>query len=118
MLDESGQEINEDHPLVTEHDGSTGDTITRSLTLVNTSDHYYYKNTQITVNSVFPVTAQVIVSDVSAPRRRTEYFDRGEAFPFTLQLSVKPGTPDQVVRGINICVSGTRFLSSFGDMEN
>ena len=116
ILDESGQEVNEENPLITEHDGSTGDTITRSLTLINKSDYHYYKNVRLTVESVFPVTAQILVPSEPTIWARAEYFDRNEVFPFKLQLSVKPGTPDQVVRGIELCVSGTRFPSSFSNL--
>ena len=78
ILDESGQEITKDNPLVTEHDGTTGDTIIRSLTLINKSDHFYYKDIQLSVESVFPVTAVILASDVLTPAARTDYFDRND----------------------------------------
>ena len=118
VLDESGQEINKENPLITEHDGRTGEAILRSLTLVNKSEHYYYKDIRLSVNSVFPVTARIIVPDALTHTGRPEYFERDDVFPFNLQLSVNPGTPMQTVRGVNIIVSGTRCLSFSGETEN
>jgi len=109
VLDESGHEITEDNPLVTEHDGSTGDTVTRSLTLINKSDYHFYKNIRLAVNPIFPVEAQLLIGE-RVSWERVEYLDSGETIPFNLKLSVNPGTPEQVVRGINLTISGTRCL--------
>ena len=60
MLDESGKEVTEDNPIITEHNGSTGDSVVLPLTLVNKSSQHYYKNIQLQVNSVPPVNTRLL----------------------------------------------------------
>ena len=67
VLDENGQEITEDNPLITEHNGSTGDNVTLPLTLVNKSSKHYYKNIQLRINSVPPVDAQLLIQKEGTP---------------------------------------------------
>ena len=113
MLDENGQEITESNPLITEHNGSTGDNVTLPLTLVNKSSKHYYKNIQLRVNSVPPMDAQLLIQNEAVPNylpsKKITRFNPRETLPFNLQLSVRPNTPEQVVKGINLSISSMKY---------
>ena len=115
MLDETGHEVNTSNPIITEHNGSTGDIVTLSLTLINKSASHYYKNILLWVNSVFPVSAELLIPDERVPNYRPSksivYFNPNERLQFNLRLSVGPKTPEQVVRGISLGISSMRYPS-------
>ncbi len=115
VLDEAGQEVNTSNPIITEHNGSTGDAVTLSLTLINKSAFHYYKNIRLWVNSVFPVSAELLIPGERVPNYRPSKsivrFDPNERLQFNLRLSVGPDTPEQVVRGINLGISSMRYPS-------
>ena len=113
MLNENGQEITEDNPLITEHNGSTGDNVTLPLTLVNKSSKHYHKNIQLRVNSIPPVNAQLLIQNESTPNyfpsKRIVRFNPRDTLSFNLQLSVRPNTPEQVVKGVNLNISSMKY---------
>ena len=113
VLDEAGHEVNAGNPIITEHNGDTGDAVTLSLTLVNKSARHYHKNVRLRVNSVFPVSARLLIPDERVPNYRPAKsimrFGPSERLPFNLRLSVGPDTPEQVVRRINLNISSMRY---------
>ena len=115
VLDETGHEVSMSNPIISEHNGSVGDAITLSLTLVNKSAFHYYKYLRLWVNSVFPVSAELLIPDERVPNYRPSKsivrFAPNERLPFNLRLSVGPDTPEQVVRGINLGISSMRYPS-------
>ena len=113
VLDEKGKEVTEDNPIITEHNGTTGDTVNLPLTLVNKSSKHYHKYVQLQVNSVPSVNAQLIVQDDQTknqlPIKKINKFNPNEKLSFNLQLSVRPNTPEQVVKGVNLSISSMRY---------
>ncbi len=113
ILDENGHEVTPDNPLITEHNGGTGDTLVLPLTLVNGSSQHYYRNITIQVNSVPPVNASLFIQDDPVPQdvpiKTIIRMYPAERFGFDLKLSVRPHTPEQVVTGVNLRVFGMKY---------
>ena len=115
VLDETGKEITDANPLITEHNGETGGSVTLPLTLKNKSSSHYYKNIRLQVNSVSPVLAQLLIIGEHTPNylpvKKIERFDKNAVLPINLQLTIGPGTPEQVVTGIKLIISSMKYPS-------
>ena len=113
VLDEFGHEVNTSNPIITEHNGTTGDAVTLAFTLINKSASHYYKNILLRVNSVFPVSAELLIPGERVPNYRPSKvimrFSPKEKLPFNLRFTVGPETPEQVVKGVNLNISSMRF---------
>jgi len=113
VLDENNKEVTEDNPIITEHNGSTGDSVVLPLTLVNKSSHHYHRNVRLQIKSVFPVGAGLNTQN-DAPTnflssKRIAHLKPKEAVSFNLQVSVPRNTPEQVVKGMNLVVSSMKY---------
>ena len=113
ILDEYGEEITEDNPIITEHNGTTGDIVTLPLTLINKSTQHYHSDVQLSVNSVSPVDALLLIKEEAVqnylPSKKIARFNPKEKLSVNLRLSVRPNSPDQVVNGIKINVTSMKF---------
>jgi hypothetical protein len=113
VLDEAGKEVTDYNPIIVEHNGGIGDTVVLPLTLVNSSTMHYYRNVVIQVNSIPPVNASLFFKDDAVPQMlSTKSVFRvypAERVGFDLMLTVKPGTPEQVVTGVDLKVFGMKY---------
>ena len=113
VLDERGRTVNEENPLITEHNGETGDVVTLPLTLVNGSKRHYHRDTSLRVDSVFPVSARLLIPEESVPNytpsKMIRIINPSDVIPFNLRLTVGPDTPEQVVRDINLVISSMKY---------
>lgn len=113
VLDENGKEVTGDNPIITEHNGSTGDVVVLPLTLINKSHDHYHKHIQLQVTSVHPVTSRILVkNDLTKeyyPVQTIIKFEPDEKLPFNLRLSVNKNTPEQVVRGMKLSIKSMKY---------
>ena len=114
VLDEWGKIVDDDNPIVTEHNGTTGDIVTLPLTLLNDSAQHYYKNIQLNVNPSYPVSAALLVQSDPVPnylpQKTIRRINPKETIRFNLQTSIPPNTPEQIIRrGINIQINAMRY---------
>ena len=113
VLDENKQEVTEDNPIITEHNGSTGDSVILPFTLVNKSSRHYHRNVRLQVKSVFPVDMGILMKNDSPEKylssMRIARLNPKETVSFNLQVSIPFNTPEQVVKGTNLVVSSMQY---------
>ena len=113
VLDEAGHVVNEDNPLITEYNGETGDIVTLPLTLKNGSARHYHRDTSLRVNSVFPVSARLLIPEEAVPNytasKTINYIGPNDIIPFNIRWTVGPNTPEQVVRAISLVIESMKF---------
>lgn len=113
VLDENGKIVDEDNPIIVEHNGTTGGETTLNLTLLNDSPIHYYRNVHLGVNYIPPVLTSLYVVGETVPnfmnRKRIPYIEAKGRVPFQLRTSVPPNTSERIVRGIEITTAGTRY---------
>jgi hypothetical protein len=114
ILDEKGKVVNELNPIITEHNGTSGDTIVLPMTIENTSLHHFYRNIALQVSSKPPV--DVLLNLPTAPnpggyfpRIEIRRLNSKEKLLFNLKTAVPADTPEQVVIGTSLQVTSTRF---------
>ena len=114
LRDENGKIISDDNPVVTEHNGVTGDILILPLTIENTERKFFHRNIAISVTSKPPIDATLSLPASPNPR---SYFPRVEIsrinpmekMTFHLKTVCGADTPEQVVSGTTICVTSMRF---------
>ena len=113
VLDERGQTVTENNPIITEHNGTTGDIVILPLTLVNTAHDHYYRNITLRVNSIYPVLADLLIqTDIVPtylPEKKIHRINPKESIKFNLRTIVQQNTKEQIVRGISINADGMRY---------
>lgn len=113
ILDEKGQIVDENNPIIIEHNGTLGDVVNLSLTLINNSIDRYYRNINMHVNTVLPIKSAILIAgekDSSYEWKKIVWrLDPRQQIKFILQTVVPPNTSERVVRGINLVVSGVRY---------
>jgi hypothetical protein len=113
VIDENGKIVDEDNPIIVEHNGSTGGETTLNLTLANSSAINYYRNVYLGVNFVPPVITALYIVGETVPnfmnRKRIPYIPARGRVPFQLRTSVPPNTSERIVRGITLTTAGTRY---------
>lgn len=114
IRDEAGTIINEANPIITEHNGTMGDTVFLPLTLENASKKHFHKDIVIQVNSKPPIEVDLNMpsgptSTIYAPRVDIRRINPMEKIKFILRSTVQADTPEQVVTGTLLTVSSIRF---------
>jgi len=110
VLDEWGRVVNEDNPLIIEHNGTTGGTVTLQLTLVNSSVDHYYKNVSLEVNNALPITAGLLIHGEVVPHhtfiKNITRLQPKEEVRFYLQTHIPVNTSERVVDSMLLGISG------------
>ena len=114
IRDEGGDIISEANPVITEHNGTLGDTVLLSLTLENISKKHFHRDVVIQVNSSPPIEVDLNLpggptSTIYAPRIDIRRINPLDKVNFILRSTVKADTPEQVVAGTVLQVSSIRF---------
>ena len=113
MLDEQGKVVNDDNPIIIEHNGTTGGVVTLHLMLVNSSVDHYYKMVRLGVKSVLPVTAGLLLEGAVVPYymlvKKINRLHPKEEVAFNLQTSVPTATSERVIKSMVLDVSGMRY---------
>lgn len=113
VLDENGKIINDNNPLIIEHNGTTGGTVTLHLTLVNSSSEHYYKMVSIGVKSISPIRAGLLLEGEVVPyymlvKKINRLYPEG-VVAFNLQTSIPVNTSERVIKSMVLDVSGMRY---------
>lgn len=114
IKDEAGEVVSESNPIVTEHNGTMGDTVMLGLTLENISKKHFHRDVVIQVNSKPPIEVDLNLpsgptSTIYAHRLDIRRINPMEKMSFVLRSTVKADTPEQVVTGTLLQVSSIRF---------
>ena len=113
VLDENGKIVDEDNPIIVEHNGTTGGETTLNLTLINDSAVHYYRDVYLGVNFIPPVITALHIIGETVPnfmnRKRVPYIAPKGRVPFQLLTTVPPNTSERIVRGIDLTTTGTRY---------
>lgn len=113
ILDERGEIVNEDNPIIIEHNGTSGGTVTLHLTLVNSSADHYYRSVRLGVNSVPPISAGLLVEGEVVPyymlvKNIIRLYPK-EQVSFNLQTVIPVNTSERVIKSMMLDVSGMRY---------
>lgn len=113
VLDEYGKLVNEDNPIIIEHNGTTGSVVLLTLSLVNTSPNHYYRDVTLGVKMAFPVQASLLIQGEVVPNylpnKRIGSVNPNEIIKFNLKSEVPPNISERIIRGVNLNISGTRY---------
>ena len=114
IRDEKGNTVNELNPITTEHNGTTGDTVTLSMSVENNSSNHLFKSIVIWVNSAFPVDVSLNLPTAPnpitySPSIEIPRLNERESRVFNLKATVPARTKEQVVKGAMLQVSCLRY---------
>jgi hypothetical protein len=114
VRDEKGKVVSEVNPIITEHNGTIGDTVTLPFTIENTSKHHFHRDVAIQVSTKPPVDATLNLPtapnpEFYGPRIEIRRINPLEKFLFNLRTTVKAETPEQVLTGTSLQITSLRF---------
>ena len=113
VLDERGQIVNENNPLIIEHNGTTGGIVTLHLKLVNSSADHYYRRVSLGVKSIPPIRAGLLLEGEVVPyymlMKNINRLNPSGVIAFNLQTSVPVNTSERVIKTMELAVSGMRY---------
>lgn len=116
IRDEEDDIVNELNPIVTEHNGTTGDTVILPLKIENASLHHFFRDIAIQVSGKPPVDVSLNIPTAPNPLAYSHRVEIHRLNPldkllFNLKTIVPAATQEQIVTGTTLQVTSLRFLA-------
>jgi len=114
IRDEKDNVVNEFNPIITEHNGTTGDTVILPLKIENNAPHHFYKNITIRVDPSPSVDISLNLPASLLPMAYYHHIEILRLNPkeravFNLKTIIPAGTREQVITGTTLQVTAMRF---------
>ena len=114
IRDEKDKIVDELNPIVTEHNGTTGDTVILPFMLENDSQHHFHRDIAVQVSSKPPVDISLNLPTAPNPIAYSQRIEIRRLNPkekrlFNLKTVVLQGTQEQEVTGTTLQVTSLRF---------
>lgn len=114
IRDEKDNVVNELNPIITEHNGTTGDTAILPMMVENSSPHHFHRNITIRVNSKPPVDVSLNLPTSQLPGAYYPHIEILRLNPkekalFNLRTIIPAGTGEQVITGTWLQVTSTKY---------
>jgi hypothetical protein len=113
ILDQYGNIVDPDNPIIIEHNGTKGGEVVVRLRLKNTSSNHYHRNIVMMVNEIKPVDSSLMVQGEQVPyylrEKRVPRLDPTQEVTFFLRTIIPKGVTERLVTGIFIFLSSMRY---------